>query len=596
VRLFWDIETDGLLDTVSKVWCVVAIDLDTRKEYVWNCNGLNGGIEAAIEFLSKADLLVAHNGHRYDIHALRKLFGWKPRLETQLQDTMVLARLRFPNQSKEDKELVRKGRLPSKLSGSDSLKAWGYRIGEHKAEYDGGWNAWSQEMEDYCVQDCRTGVALWWHINPDDMSQAAIELEHQLAFIAFEMETAGWYLDEKAAHELYTELVGRRHELEKQLVAKFGSWQEVDKVFVPKRDNAKLGYKKGVAVTKYKTVTFNPGSRRHIEKKLREMGWTPVVFTPSGAAKLDEEILENIDIPEAKLIIEYLLVQKRLGQLADGENGLLKQVRNGKIHCWYKTLGTNTGRCAHARPNVAQTPKNKAPYGKQFRALYTVPPGWSLVGADFEGLELRCLAHCLSFYDNGAYSKIVTDGDVHQYHADMLGGVDRDTVAKRYIYAWLYGAQPPLLSTILKCTVAQAKRTGENFLKRVPGLDKLKDKVNKGARKGYIKGLDGRHIPIRSSHSAFNALLQSYGAVLCKRWLVDSYFALLNAGLRWGYDGDFVIVGWIHDELQIACREGLEATVGEIVVECARRAGDRYGFRCRLDSKWIPGKSWKDTH
>lgn len=585
MRLFWDIESNGLLDTISKVHCICAIDLDTGQEYAFGPDQ----IEEALRLLHGATLHVGHNLVRYDLPALKKVRGWE--VSGTVRDTLILARLKHPDTRKKD-DLTKV--LPPKNRGSDSLESWGLRLGIHKASYDGGWEQWSQEMQDYCLQDCRTGVALWKHLNVEEMDPFSVELEHRVAEICFRMEEAGWHINVPAAGDLYTKLVQRRHELETALVEKFGSWDEVDKILIPKRDNKTRGYKAGVPVTKMKTVVFNPNSRRHIEKKLRELGWKPTEFTDSGQAKLDEEVLENVDLPQAQQIIEYLLVQKRIGQLADGSNGILKLVKDGRIHGSYKTLGTSTGRASHLKPNVAQTPTVKAPYGKEFRSLYTVPKGWKLVGADFEGLELRCLAHMLSFFDDGKYAEIVTDGDVHSYHAEMLEA-SRD-VAKRWIYAWLYGAGLVLLAAILGQPQAKAKVIIQQFIKRIPGLERLKRAVLAAAERGFIKGLDKRVIPVASPHVAVNYLLQNAGAVLCKVWLMDTYDKLISSGLRWGYDGDFVIAGFIHDELQIACREGIEDTVGAIVTDAARNAGHRFNFRCRLDSKYVVGTNWAETH
>lgn len=510
-------------------------------------------------------------------------------------DTLVLARLRFPNIKVTDSDLVLKGKLDSKLHGKDSLEAWGQRVGIHKAKYEGGFDAWSQEMQDYCLQDCRSGVALWEYLKVDEMDPRSVWLEHGVAEVCDRMEQAGWPFNVKKAGVLYTVLATRKEELEKSLVATYGSWQEVDKIFTPKRDDKKRGYVKGVEVTKYKTVTFNPGSRQHIIKKLLEGGWVPEVFTPSGQAKLDEDTLEGLDVPEAKDLVEYLMVQKRLGQLADGNNGWLKLVRNGHIHAGYNTMGTVTGRASHMKPNIGQVPANDSPYGPECRDLFEVIKGFRLLGADFEGLELRCLASYMARFDQGAYGEVVCDGDPHTVNQKAAGLPTRAN-AKTFIYGFLYGAGDAKIGKIVGLGAEAGGHLKRKFLRGLPALGYLKSTVGEAAKKGFLLGLDGRHIPVRSKHAALNSLLQSAGAVLCKTWLVDTYEALLTAGFTWGWDGDFVIVGWIHDELQIAVREGLEDTLGPLVVACAQQAANRYKFRCRLDSKYVVGNSWKETH
>lgn len=600
MRLYWDIEANDLLEGVSKVWCICATDLDKDQDYQWGPNE----IEEALAFLADADYLVGHNTLRYDHPALKKVHGWDPKKPLR-RDTLVLARLKHPNLKVTDTALVQKGTLPNRLHGRDSLEAWGYRVGIHKAGYEGGFEAWSQEMQDYCMQDVRTGKALWLHLNPDAMDPRSVELEHRAAEVTFEMEMAGWDFDEKAAGELYTTLVARRHELETALVEKFGSWQEVARVLIPKRDNKTRGYKAGVPVTIYKTVTFNPNSRKHIEKKLREYGWEPDEFTPSGQAKLDEEVLENIELPEAQTLIEFLMVQKRIGQLGDGKQSWLQQVKQGKIHCSYKTMGTVTGRAAHV-PNISQVPKvrkNKAGEtlygaegkwsGAECRALFKPRKGHKALGADFEGLELRCLSHYMTPFDKGAYGQVVCDGDIHTVNQKAAGLPTRDN-AKTFIYGWLYGAGDAKIGSIVGKGRSAGAVLKAKFLRGLPALGKLRQVVAQAAAKGWLRGLDGRHIPVRAKHAALNSLLQSAGAVLCKVWLVNTYDALLAAGYRW--EDDFVILGWIHDELQLSVREGLEDEIGTIVVKCAQEAGEAFGFKCRLDSKYIVGNSWKETH
>jgi DNA polymerase I-like protein with 3'-5' exonuclease and polymerase domains len=421
------------------------------------------------------------------------------------------------------------------------------------------------------------------------------------------MEVAGWTFNERDAQDLYTRLVARRDEVEKGLIARYGSWPKLVKEFVAKRDDKKLGRKKGELIKVYKTEVFNPGSRQHCIKVLKEAGWKPTAFTEGGQAKLDEEILESLDVPEAKDMVEYLLIQKRIGQLGDGDNGWLKLVKHGRIHASYNPMGTVTGRASHMRPNIAQVPKVGSPYGEECRALFTVPKGWTLLGADFEGLELRCLAHYMAHYDDGAYAAIVTGGDVHMANKIAAGLPTRDN-AKTFIYAFLYGAGDEKIGRIIGKGPGAGRRLKEKFLEGLPALGKLRNGIHKivsGKQingvtvipgRSWIKGLDGRRIPVRSPHAALNSLLQACGAILCKRWLVDVHDKLLQEGLRWGWDGDFVILGWIHDEIQIAVRDGLESSVGPLVVACAEQAGTPYGFKCRLNSKYVTGKSWKDTH
>lgn len=588
-RILFDIETNGLLRDMTTVHCMTLIDVDTGEQWSYK----PGEIEGGLEDLYEAEELIGHNIITFDLPALWKVHKWAPRPGTKRTDTLVVARLLHPAVKVED---AKRTDFPSKLYGSHSLKAWGLRLGEPKDEYDGGWDTWTPDMHSYMEQDGRTNLRLLQFLKPWEYPPVPLALEHRVAHVCHLMEHHGWTFDQTKAQNLYVKLVERRDELEKALVQKFGSWQEIDRIFIPKRDNSKLGYKAGVEVTKYKTVVFNPGSRHHIIKKLMEMGWNPKEFTESGQAKLDESVLSKIDIPEASMLVEYLLVQKRLGQIGDGDQGWLKLVQSdGRIHGYINSLGTITGRAAHSSPNVGQVPANRAPYGHECRELFTVPDGWKLVGADMAGLELRTFAHYLAHFDKGAYGDVVINGDIHTHNQTLAGLPTRD-MAKVFIYATLYGAGDSKIGSIVGGSVKHGKELKERFFKQLPAYKKLRDMVDEACKKGYLKGLDGRRLHVRSTHAALNTLLQGAGAILCKQWLADFYDSMEEQGFTLGYDGDYVIVGWIHDEIQVACREALAPVVGETLVSCAKSAGLPFNFRIPLDSSYQTGSNWAETH
>ena len=592
-RLIADIEADGLLDTITQVHCLAAVDVDTGEAFDFKPWELGEGLE----LLSKADIILAHNGIGYDFPALEKIKGFKVPAEKQ-RDTLVMSRLIHPNLMDTDGDLVRRGVLPGKLHGSHSLKAWGHRLDKHKIDFDGPWDVWSEEMHYYCKKDIETNLALYQHLNPDAYSQPSLELEHRIARLCEFMTNEGWPFDREKATNLHALLIGEQAKLRNELVEEFGSWRELEREFIAKRDDKKRGRVKGELVQVFKTVEFNPGSRQHIFKQLQLLGWRPSVFTEGGQPKVDEDILASLEtkFPQAAKLTRYLMLEKRLGQLAEGKNAWLQLVTpEGKIHGSYNPNGTVTGRASHRSPNLSQVPAH-GPYAKECRELFHVPKGWKQVGVDFSGLELRCLAHYLHPIDQGAYAEVILDGDVHSYNQKAAGLPDRNT-AKTFIYGWLYGAGAERIGKIVGGSKARGRELTEQFLKSVPAVKTLKTKVAHNVSvASELRGLDGRRLPIRSEHSALNTLLQSAGAVLCKQWLVDSYDALVREGFKPGWSGDFTFLGWIHDEVQLAVREGLEEEAGRIVTECATRAGEPYNFRVRLDSEFKIGTNWSECH
>ncbi len=587
-RLIWDIEANGLLREVTKVWCLVTRDVDTDEVVEYGPDD----IEKALEPLYEADELVGHNLIGYDLPVLKKLYNWNYRPGTKITDTLVVARLLRPNLKEED----HKGGIHlGKMTGNHSLRAWGLRLGVLKDDYQGGWDAWSEEMQSYCVKDTLVTARLLRHLKPEGYPPVPLILEHRKAWVCAHIEQSGWPFDIKAAGELAVVLSERRDILETTLVEKFGSWQEVDKILIPKRDNKTRGYIKGQAVTKYKTVVFNPGSRVHIEKKLKEMGWKPEEFTEGGRAKLDEDILDKIDIPEAKMLVEYLLVEKRLSQLQAGDQAWLKVVAyDGNIHGSYNPCGTVTGRCSHYKPNMGQVPAVRSLYGPDCRKLFVCPPKWKIAAADQSGLELRTFAHYLFHLDKGEYAKVILEGDVHSFNQQAAGLPTRD-MAKIFCYAWLYGAGDGKIGKIVGGTAAKGRKLKEAFLLKVPAIAKLKKQVAQACRRGYLKGLDGRRLHVRSEHSALNVLLQGAGATICAQWVCDVYDELCTL-YNPGWDGDFAIVGWIHDELQVACREELADEIGQLLVKIAKAAGEPFGFNMPLGAEYKVGYNWSETH
>jgi DNA polymerase I len=609
--LVFDIETNGLLDELDRVHCLCIKNLDTGE--VISASSENLDIKDAVaQQLMKADVLIGHNIIKFDIPALQKVYPWfKPK--AKLVDTLILARLIYPEIANMDYGMAEKGQLPKKLIGRYSLEAFGYRIGEYKGDYKGGWDQWSQEMQDYCEQDIEVTTKLYHKLmerkEKQEFSDYCIELEHRVAEIIFRQEQNGFGFDMEKAERLYQELLMRRIELEKALTEMFPPW-EVKTPFVPKVNNKTRGYVKGVMTYKVQVVEFNPSSRHHIAKVLKEKhGWQPKEFTEKGEPKVDDDVLASLEYPEAKLLAEYFLIQKRLGQLVEGGEGLMKRERKGRIHGEVITNGAVTGRMTHRKPNMAQVPANRSPYGERFRELFVPRAGWKLVGCDADALELRCLAHYMAKEDGGAYTEVVLSGkkelgtDMHSVNCRAIGfdpKTHRD-MAKTWFYAFIYGAGDHKLGLILgtKGDDAAIRKAGaksrRKFLKNLPALGTLTSKVAERVKAtGSLKGIDGRRLSCRSSHSALNTLLQAAGAIAMKvaQAIVDE--DLQSKGLVPGKDYEFLVT--VHDEWQLEARPEVAELVGKTAAEAIRKAGEKLGFRCPLAGNYEVGSNWKETH
>ena len=594
MALIFDLETDGLLDTVSKIHCLVIKDTDTDEVFTYR-SGFPYELEEGIDHLLSGSLVVGHNVIKYDIPVIEKLY--KVSFDhAKVFDTLVATRVIWAAIRETDSVRIQKGILPGKLFGSHSLAAWGYRMKNYKGDYDGGWEKFTQEMLYYCVQDVQVTADLYSRILKKNYSAQCLELEHKLAWLMAKQERNGFHFDTAGAAKLYAKLVSRRSEIEAELIATFGEWQVRLPDFIPARDNKTKGYIKGVPVPRYKTVMFNPSSRDHIADRLQKLyGWKPQELTEGGKPKIDEVVLSKLSYEPCAALSEYLMVQKRISQLAEGDQAWMKCEKQGKIHGSINTNGAVTGRATHSYPNISQVPSSGSPYGHDCRGLFTVPNGWTLVGADASGLELRCLAHFMAEWDGGKYADILLSGDIHTEN-QKAAGLETRNQAKTFIYAFLYGAGDAKIGSIVGGDAGDGKRLKSKFLRSLPALGRLVDSVKQAATKGNIAGLDGRDIYIRSAHASLNSLLQGAGAVVCKQWLV-LLEEQLQSKFKHGWDGDYCFCAWSHDEVQIACRTPeIAQQVAELATDCVRQAGEHFNFRCPLAGEYKIGTTWADTH
>ena len=490
--------------------------------------------------------------------------------------------------------------MAPRLRGSHSLKAWGYRLGVLKGDYGDttDWSEYTPEMLEYCVQDVAVTLKLLQLIEKKNYSGQALELEHRVAWIVAEQQRHGFLFDREDADVLLRTLLEERADLETKLQDTFKPWYSPVELKTPKRSvNYKDVYRhsvvEGAPYTKIKLNTFNPSSRRHIANRLDTIyGWKPTEFNKDGTARIDDEILDKLIYPEAKLIARYLMVQKRLGQLSEGKNSWINLVEDdGRIHGSVNTNGAVTGRMTHNYPNVAQTPSVGKPYGAECRTLFTVPQGKKLVGVDVSGLELRMLGHFLAKIDGGEYAREVVDGDIHSKNQEAAGLPTR-SAAKTFIYSFLYGAGNAKIGQNIGKGPQAGAKTKAKFLDATPALARLINGVQKAAERGYLVGLDGRKIHVRAKFAALNTLLQGAGALVCKQWAVEMDKALEAAGLK----DRCQVVANIHDEHQYECDEEIAEQVAEMSIEAIKAAGRHFNLRVPLDGDANIGDNWCMTH
>jgi hypothetical protein len=621
--LIFDLESDGLLEDLTKIHCLSIYDTATDTYSMYDQQSLP--ILEGIKRLQRAPYIVGHNIIGFDIKAIKKVFPFFTPTG-RIIDTLVWARLAYGDIRQADFGLQQQGKLPAKLIGSHSLKAWGYRLGCHKGVFGEttDWKLWTPEMSVYCQKDVTVTGALVRQLQTADTSAEALRLEHDIAEIISRQERYGVGFNVPAAEALYLELQEQREKLLREIRKEFPPFYLPGKEFTPKRDNKAMGYVAGATFTRTSLVQFNPSSSRHVYTHLiKNYGWKPEEFVKKGKAPewlkaitghdteptINDEIIEALPYPTAKPLARYLMLDKRIGQIAEGKQAWL-QTYNSKtrrIHGAVNPCGAVTGRMTHFWPNLAQVPNNHAPYGKECRSLYGVfdeqfqPVPEALIGCDANSLEAFCLAHYLYPYDGGQYAKTISEGkkedgtDNHTINAKILG-VDRD-IAKRFLYAFIYGAGNAKLGSIVGGDAALGAKLRKKFMKGFPGLKALMDAVQTAVKqRGCVKGLDGRTVRIRSSHSALNTILQGAGALIMKKAAVIADQQYQLDGLIPGVDYEFVLN--VHDEVQIERISAAKpaAYYGETMAEAIGRACDHFKFRCRVGGSYDIGSTWAETH
>ena len=274
--------------------------------------------------------------------------------------------------------------------------------------------------------------------------------------------------------------------------------------------------------------------------------------------------------------------------ISEGVNAWNKLVTTeGRIH-HHCSVSTNTFRCAHRKPNLAQVPASK-----EFRELFIASPDKIMVGADLSGIELRMLAHYLGRYDGGRYADILLNDDIHQVNADKIGITRRQV--KTVTYAFLYGAGNEKLGlsydNSLQPTKARKKgqEIREAYVSAIDGLSNLLAAVSNKAANGWLMACDGRRVLVDSTHKGLNYLLQCSAGIVAKRWMV-----IADDNLK--HDKHTHQLAFVHDELQYETKPEYADEIMSVLEISAKLAGEYYNLRCPIAAEAKTGNTWADVH
>ena len=612
----FDLEFNGLYETLDKWWCGVFEDLATGQVVEFRPNQA----EQMLDYMDSVPHLCGHNVISFDFPALKKVFGYE--YKGQVTDTFILSQLANPD------------RL-----GGHSVDNWGKVLGkDQKVEHE-DWTQFSEAMMIRCRTDtriqCNIYRALQKELQPNkqvgiDWSES-IALEHRVASIIEQQEHYGAPFNTKKAIE-YEKLLSELLESIEGDVQSILGLQVVKSKAPLKRIFKKDGsYHNNIAdwfpdqlledraisgsFSKVEFRQIKPSMYQAVKERYIQLGWIPTAFTEKGSPKTPtveelEEFANRSGHEKLKTIAKYGSIANRRNIL---RSWILVAESNGnRLPAGAFTNGTNTGRFRHT--TVVNVPRASSKDGKliwypdeqdsffgtEMRSLfYSDDDDYVIVGADAAGLELRCLAH---YMGDQEFTDVLLNGDIHTLFWEKAGGkvfINSRQDMKTTTYAWLYGAGVYKLGTT--CTaktgsdyIAYGKAIESNLMKGLPKLNDLVTTVKRASKRGFLRGLDGRKIYMRRSgpkvqeNKALNTLLQSTGSIIMKKF---------NVELMDNIDGLRVHqILSMHDELQFKCHKDDVKSLLTAIDNAIIKVFKHYNFNLPLEMDSQVGNNWAETH
>ena len=573
MALVLDIETDSL--EASKIWVVVTKDTKTNEICTFR------EPVGFADHIRNYNTFIGHNLLSFDVPILNRLWGTKIKL-SQVVDTLILSQLFNPNRK-----------------GGHSLDNLAQLVGSRKMEFS-NFSGYSEDMLEYCINDVEITHDVYKYLLAYDkhgFSKQSIGLEHNIRHVINKQQNYGFLLDAQKATQLLYEIKTRNEEIEKDILSFFKpKVRPVRDIQVRRKMDgsvSKVGLNHiedlsylGGNHTTIRYEDFNLGSPKQIVERMEEYGWSPTQFTPKGSPKVCEENLDTLPSSAPKAVKNLALWKALETRWKTIESWLDASCDDGRVHGKVFTMGAVTGRMTHSEPNMANIVSSNKLYGKESRECFVAPKSYVLVDVDASGLELRMLAH---YMDNEAFTNEVVNGDPHT--ANMkAAGLSTRSEAKTFIYAFLYGAGAEKIGSIVGGTAktgAQLKRT---FLSNMPDLKRLQDSVITKARsQGYLNGIDGRRIHIRSPHAGLNTLLQGAGAIVCKQWAIEIDRMVRRERL------DAHLVCSVHDQYVYEVAENYVDRFKEVCYAGIAQSGKYLNVRCPLTCDIGVGKTWYEA-
>ena len=606
-KIFLDLETNGLLDTVDTIWLAITKDPSTNEVKTFSDHDEKSEpLKDLTTYLEKFDSIIGHNLIAYDLPVMVKLLNWKPKADVKLVDTMIISQLNN-----------------FKREGKHSLKNFGVILKDAKGESP-AFDHYSEEMKIYGIQDINLTHKVYKYVANEAQTliknrpnfQQALRTEHAIAEICARQVTTKWNFDTPKAKKFYEQLTAEMKVIEDEInptlkprkvltdkepkKAKYLQDGRLSAVSarmlseflgteIKQTDTDKWDPKK--TFQRFKMTEANLGNMDMVRIMLLDAGWIPSMYTPGGEPKITEDTLHTIEGDIGKKVLKYYQLRSRHSVIRGWIE--LAELNNGRVYVEAFNIGTPTSRQRHSK--VVNVPNSNAFFGSEMRSLFIADKSKVMIGCDSSGNQIRALCHYLN---NKKVNDHVLNGDIHQHNADTVG-VARP-LAKGLLYATVFGAGFAKLGKMVTGVedIDKGKEVKNKLYSALPGLKELVEKLNRFFYTtknkdglGFIPGLDGRRIFAESSFKCLNYLLQTFEAITVKTAVVNSFEMFKNENI------EVDILGLIHDEVQVQTKpenvkrvkEILEYSFGDYITK-------KLELNIQMGGDAKHGNSWLDTH
>lgn len=618
-----DLEANGLLDDATELFCGVFKNHANGELHSFYPGSHPDHLGEMLRFMDSIDVLLMHGGTFYDWPLLEKLHGWQ--FKGKKVDTLLMSRLQRPNR------MLPKG-CPTGV-GPHSVQAWGYRLGRGKVDNE-DWSRFTEHMLHRCTEDVEI-QHLIYHALMEEGKGEGWRDAHMMTFRLFELlqrqQQYGWKVDMDHMDKCIVMLTHWMQRIdsavapylplrvEVQEIKKAGEYGYVRKPF--KKDGSYSASvvawsestgqdisQVGGVYTRVSFRTVDLDSNNETKDYLLGLGWEPAEWNTNNVGERTSPKLSKDDPFDGvqgslgRLIARRVQCRHRLSVL-DGWKGIIRE--DGRMASVVTGLAV-TARARHK--NIVNVPKPGSFFGTWMRKLFVASDGWVLVGCDSVGNQIRQLAARMGDPD---YIETVLHGDMHQVNADAAGIENRE-YAKTFFYGLIFGSgdAKTAKNARLPGGAAAGKKLKEDFFAGLPALGQLLDRLKEewsnsaqyyhDAKRGYqprngkITGLDGRLITIDSEHKILVGLLQSDEAIQMSRAYIMFHDKMDEAGFIWGKD--YGTVCWYHDEFTVDCKPELAETIGNMMEDSIKEAGEYYNIQCPHEGQAKIGKNWAEIH